>query len=417
MNIPFSDFQGLSDWLSGLGLFHMDLTLERMESWLAAGPKPRFGVLHVVGTNGKGSTATFAASGLRAHGLRVGLYTSPHFVSFRERILLDGEPLPEGHWTDMARRVLKRAPGLGLTYFEFLTALAVEAFAQERVDVAVMEAGLGGRYDAVTAVKGAVGQTSAVTLFTPFGLDHQAVLGVGLPAIAADKACALGPGEVAITGPQEREAMAALAVRADGVGGRLLALAPPAGLPEGAELGLPGRHQRGNAMLALAGSREILARLGRPVSMPAVLKGLGSAFIPGRMQAIPGRPRLILDGAHNAHALSALKESLDAAGESTAALVFACLADKDVDAMLPLVRSLTRGPILVPGIPGCQRSMDPSILARRIGPRAEAAFDLAQALERIAGGAEPVLICGSLYLLAEFYKKNPVFLQPGRNPG
>jgi len=164
----------------------MDLTLDRMAAFVARHGQPRFPVLHVVGTNGKGSTATVLAELLRAHGLRVGLCVSPHFITPRERILVDGAMLPEETWAQLGSRVFEEADGLELTYFEVLTALSVLAFEDAGVDVAVMEAGLGGRYDATNVLN------PALTVFTPIGMDHMHVLGDSLELIAMDKAGAYG---------------------------------------------------------------------------------------------------------------------------------------------------------------------------------------------------------------------------------
>ena len=192
----FNDFAAILAHLDGLSSFHWDLSLERIGQVLAqldlAAPgasAPKTLAVQVVGTNGKGSTASFLAALARAHGLRVGLYTSPHFVSVRERIMVDGRALPENEWVACANLVW-RAGGQELTYFEFITALAVAAFARAGVELGVWEAGLGGRHDATTVLP------VDLVLFTPMSLDHEAVLGSGLAAIAEDKAAALARGIV-----------------------------------------------------------------------------------------------------------------------------------------------------------------------------------------------------------------------------
>jgi Folylpolyglutamate synthase len=153
---------------------------------------PRFPVLHVVGTNGKGSTATILAELLQAHGLRVGLSVSPHFITPRERILVNGAMLPEETWARLGAQVFAQSEGLGLTYFEVLTALSLAAFEDAGVDVAIMEAGLGGRFDATNVL------SPALTVFTPIGMDHMNILGDTLEKIAADKAGAMRKGGLAV---------------------------------------------------------------------------------------------------------------------------------------------------------------------------------------------------------------------------
>jgi len=426
--------------LEALGLFHMDLSLGRMAAFVARAGRPAFRVLHVVGTNGKGSTATILSGLLRAHGLRVGLYTSPHFVSVRERVRVDGGMLPEAAWGRLGARALELSDGLGRPYFELLTALAVLAFGEAGCGVAVMEAGLGGRFDATNVLE------PELTLFTPIGLDHMNVLGSTLAEIAGDKAGAMRPGGLAVSAAQApgvrdvlervaRDAGSELVFAPDvlsyaraggtvtpgpvwsaGPGGR--GVAP--GMT-GLRLGLGGAHQEDNAGLALAAFCLWAARRGLAVRRDACRAAFADAFIPGRMQYTPagrGLPALLLDGGHNAHGLAALKTALDAEAVSPAALVFGCLRDKPLDAMLPLARTLTRGRLLACGIPSCPRACAPGELAALLGPGAEAHADVHAALAALgpaAEGAGPVLICGSLYLLGEFYTQHPWLLERAGN--
>jgi len=219
----------------------MDLRLDRMHRALAALglERPPHAAVQVLGTNGKGTTATLLAALCAAHGMACGLFTSPHFLSVRERVrcyhgdipgavatvATPGAPLgdgffPEAGWVDVAREVLAATADFGdagrLTYFELLTAMAARMFASRPVDVAVYEAGLGGSHDATTALD------RDMTVFAPMGMDHAHVLGPTLRDIARDKAGAIPPGGLAVTGPQEPEAMEALADRAREVGARLV---------------------------------------------------------------------------------------------------------------------------------------------------------------------------------------------------
>ena len=244
--MPFCSLQDVLRHLDALGLFHMDLGLDRMRRVLRALKleRPPFVVVQVAGTNGKGSTSAFLGALCAAHGCRTGLYTSPHFVSPEERIRINGTPVPGTAWPGPANRIVA-ASGEELTYFEFLTVLALLLFREAGVEVAILEAGLGGRHDATTAV------TADIVCFTPIAMDHAAVLGPTLGDSARDKAGAIRSGAPVLTAPQFPAAAQALTAAATACGAELSA-APP--LPPGwlPHLGLAGAHQLINAGLALA---------------------------------------------------------------------------------------------------------------------------------------------------------------------
>lgn len=436
----FPTFAALAAHLDRLGLFRMRPGLERMEAVLARLDlkRPPFVVAQVAGTNGKGSTSVMLAELAAAHGVRAGLHISPHFVSVRERILINGAMLPEESWAGLGSRLMQRG-GETLTYFEFVTCLAVMAFAEAGVDLAVMETGLGGAFDATTALE------ADIVLFTPIALDHQNVLGHSLEAIAADKAGAIRPGKPVLSGPQRPEALNRLERAALAAGANLRLADGVEALPRGVVTGMGGDHQTENARLALAGwrllRRDILppgAGSG-PASDPVrEAEGLRRARLPGRLHFLPprgdaagpfaacplGRPPMILDGAHNAHGLAALGAALARRDTAPAAVVFSCLADKDLDALLPLLRALSTGPVFVPPVAENPRALDPVSLAGRIGLNAVPAASFAEALglaavhmaERLpeafrAADREkarnPLLVCGSLYLLGEFFRFFP----------
>jgi len=430
----------------------MDLGLCRMRRALAAlGPdRPPHAAVQVLGTNGKGTTATLLAALCAAHGLTCGLFTSPHFLSVRERVrcyhgdipgavatiatiatvatvATPGAPLgdgffPEAEWVGAAREVLAATADLGdalrLTYFELLTAMAARMFAARHVDVAVYEAGLGGSHDATTALD------RDMTVFAPMGMDHAHVLGPTLHDIARDKAGAIPPGGLAVTGPQEPEAMAALADRARTVGARLvmarevldydaaagvlrpLNVAGP--VVKAATLGMPGAFQAGNAATALAAFFLLAEARGWAIRPDAVRRALGETRLPGRMQRLefPGAAgELLLDCAHNVPALVALEAALAAGGISPAAVIFTCLADKDFAGMAGIVRRLTAGPIVVPGLICPGRTRDAADVARGLGPDAEAVPDVAAALTRVRDIPGTVVVCGSMYLVAEVMER------------
>lgn len=395
------DYSQLAEYMDRLGLFHMDLSLDRMETFMAAHGMPNIPVVHVVGTNGKGSTSAFFGSIARAHGLKVGLFSSPHFISPRERIQVNRAMLSREVWVELASAVLSTSGGEDLTYFEFQTCLALLAFEREGVDVAVMEAGLGGKFDATNVL------APGLTLFTPIGMDHEKLLGSTLAEIAKDKAGAMHHESVALTGPQEADAMIQLQDRAQSVGARLMYSVDLAEPVRGVKLGLNGIHQTMNAQLALAGWRWFAA--GRDIRSEPRLENFGmeTVFVPGRLQTvdIDGRS-IMLDGAHNSHALTALSAALNAQNIRPECVVFACLKDKDLASMVPLVQALTDGPIFVPAMEN-ERAMGADVLAEALGGRARPALSMGEALEMGANVPGPTLVCGSLYLLAEFYRLYP----------
>ncbi len=426
----FTVFDDLARHLEGLGLFRILPELGRLRGVLSAlaVPAPRYAV-QVVGTNGKGSTSTFLESLARTQGLRTGLFTSPHFVSFRERIRLDGQTADETALLPHANAIMA-AGGGKLTYFEFVTALAALVFAEAEVDLAVMETGLGGSWDAVTALP------ADLVLFTPIGLDHCAILGDTPAAIARDKAGAIRQGKPVISAPQDPEVLRVLRE----VAARREASVAVAGglesLPETLRAGqrrlrLAGEHQHINAGLALAAWRHlspVFSRPNRTDDEDIITRGLCEAFIPGRLQSVPaspahGHPALLLDGAHNAHGVRALSAALAKRGVAPAAVIFSCLEDKNPAAMAAHVRILSGGPVFVPPIADNPRALSPESLADAIGLAARPMPGLREALHAAASlvterfpeedpEAHPVLLCGSLYLLAEFFAMRPECLEP-----
>jgi len=389
-----------------LGLFHMDLTLDRMQAFWDARGVPDISVIHVVGTNGKGSTSTFFGSIARAHGLKTGLFTSPHFSTPRERVQVNRTMLPRETWVELANEVLATPGGDALTYFEFQTCLAMLAFEREGVDLAIMEAGLGGKFDATNVF------SPCLTLFTPIGMDHEKILGPTLTDIAKDKAGAIHGGSQVITGIQMTEAMIPLQDRARAIGARFMFAVDMADPVDETKLGLMGIHQTANARLALAGWRWHAANTGFKSMPEAEAFGMESAFLPGRMQQveIDGRT-ILLDGAHNSHALEALDSALHAEDIRPGAVIFTCLADKDAGPMIARIKGLTDGPIIIPGMDN-ERACAPDKMASALGDRAITAPSMEEALALCQEAADPVLICGSLYLLAEFYNLYPQFLTP-----
>lgn len=419
----FSCFQDLLQHLDSLGLFHMDFGLSRVEYALDQLKlrSPSYGVIHVVGTNGKGSTSRNIAELAKAHGFHVGLYSSPHFLSPRERILIDGAQIAEDDWVRLGNDVMDAASKDGLTYFEFLTVLAILAYARAGVDLAIMEAGLGGKYDAANAIR------TDMTVYTSIGLDHTAILGDSIQAIATDKAGAMRPEIPVISTSQCEEAETVLRKHARATGApfslasELLDFDAAAGTatpvhvtgPKLSQLfpTMQGPHQQQNSHLALAVWLSYCEKHKYAVNPDACAAALATARVPGRFQHIPGEPEYILDGAHNPQALNALARTLEQTQIAPKAVIFACLKDKDLAGIAPAVASFTDGPLIIPELPDNERARSATETAAAMGGQAVASMK--DALELTKGIRGPVLICGSLYLLSEFFKLRPQALNDG----
>jgi dihydrofolate synthase / folylpolyglutamate synthase len=390
------------DYLDALQPLAMRFGLERMHRALAALGRPDrdLRVLHVGGTNGKGSTCAMAAAALEAAGHRVGLYTSPHLSRFHERIRVGGQAISDGDLSARVEEIRRACPwheggadGDRLTYFEFATLAGLLHFARERVDVAVVEVGLGGRFDATTAV------TPLVTVVTRVGMDHMQLLGDRLEDIAREKAGIFKAGVPAVVAhAQPPEALAALREEAARRG------APFHVAPASWDgpVALRGPHQLGNAALAAAALR-LLDGAGVPVPGPCIAEGIARARWPGRLEELGG---VVLDGAHNPDGAAALAAALRALYPGRPVeLVFGVLADKDHAGMMAALAGSARRVHLV--APDSPRARDPGSyreLARRSFPEVHQHRDLAEALACARGAAgDGALVCvaGSLYLVGE----------------
>jgi dihydrofolate synthase / folylpolyglutamate synthase len=389
-------------YLASLQPLTVRLGLERVERALDALGRPELGlaVLHVAGTNGKGSTCAMAAAALAAAGHRVGLYTSPHLVRFHERIALDGQPISDEALARLAAELRRACPwhdaggeGERLTYFEFATLLALLHFAREGVGAAVLEVGLGGRFDATNAVRPLACAVARI------GLDHTEILGPTLDAIAREKAGIFKAGvPAAVAHDQPPEALAALREEAVRRGAPLTVVEAPWTGP----VALPGPHQRGNAALAAAALR-LLAGAGLPVPEEAIARGIATARWPGRLETVGG---VLLDGAHNPDGAAALAAALEALHPGRPVeLVFGVLADKDHEGMLralaPAVRALH---LLAPRSPRGRAPATYLDLARSLCPAADVHASAADAIacaREAAGRVGITCVAGSLYLVGE----------------
>lgn len=360
-------------------------------------PQRALRIVHIAGTKGKGSTAAIAESVLRAHGMRTGLTTSPHVSCARERIVLDGTLIDERGFVELEDVVHAAAAAMSdaPSFFERMIAMALLAFARHRVDVAVVEVGLGGRLDATNVVQ------PASTGITRLGLDHTELLGPTIEAIAAEKAGIFKRGVPAFSVQQEPAARAVLVDVAGAVGAPLAFVEPD----ERLVVGLRGRHQQENASLALA----LLEGAGVPLRAPAVVRGLREVRWPARYERVLEVPPLIIDGAHNETSARALVEVVQAdpalAGRPLA-LVVGMLSGHDPHAFAAALAPLR--PQRVSAV-ACRspRTYPAQVVARALA-RGFGVCDsdaLAPALERAVAFARArrgaVLVTGSLYLAGE----------------
>jgi dihydrofolate synthase / folylpolyglutamate synthase len=411
--------------LTERGRFGVSLGLERVERLMAATGHPERG-LHgalVGGTNGKGSVVAMVRSMLVEAGHRVGTMPKPHLVSYRERIAVDGEPIPAADFAAAVERVLPAIDRVAAevgppTEFEALTAAAIAELARRRVDLAVVEVGMGGRLDATNVLD------LGVAAITNVQRDHEQYLGSTLTAIGGEKAPIIKPGNRAVTGAAGRGARpvldrcAALGVplarvgprqayraslRDTGWDGITIDLRTPSRNLAGLEVSLLGAHQAENAAVAVAVVDAIVERWSIGVDDAAVRRGLAAVRWPGRLELLDGSSvgvgRVLLDGAHNPAGAAALARALDGLGVRRPAIVFGAMRGKRVRAVLTALAPLEpRFVFTSVDDPGAHA---PDALARtwrRIGGReATTAADPAEAL-RLADG-DPIVVAGSLYLV------------------
>jgi dihydrofolate synthase/folylpolyglutamate synthase len=395
---------------------------------LLGDPQRAYPVIHVTGTNGKTSTARMIEALLRSRGLRTGLYTSPHLSSLRERICIDGEPLsPEGFVAaheDIApyAAMVDGQQPMRLSFFEMLTAMAFAAFADAPVDVAVIEVGLGGTWDATNIADG------QVAVVTPISLDHVTYLGDTVEAIATEKAGIIKPGAVAVLARQPDSAARVLArraaevsvpVRAEGtdfgvtsrelaVGGQRLELSGLGGSYPDVLLPLFGAYQAQNAACALAAAEAFTG--GGPLDGDLVRHAFAAVTAPGRLEVVRRSPVVIVDSAHNPAGMAVSVDGVtEAFGFGTLVAVLAVSADKDVAGMLEQLEPAAASLVVTRN--SAARSMDPQELLQLAAgvfgpervvaaPRLDDAIDVATTLaDEAADGPAPggagILITGS----------------------
>jgi len=402
--------------------FGIKFGLETMRALVAemGHPERACPALLVAGTNGKGSVVAYCDAALRASGLRTGRYTSPHLVRVSERIAVDGREISGtdleaavGAVRDAADRLVRRGVlAAHPTFFEVLTAAAFAHFRRKRVDVAVLEVGLGGRLDATNVAE------PIASAIVSVDLDHEVYLGRTIAAIAREKAGVMRRGRPTVVGPLAEEARRAVRERARATGARVVEarrgarFRPADGAldlrtPTAAHAGLralPGAHQRDNLLVAVRLLEEA-RRSGLPVDLSKLPEASAATRWPGRLERIPGDPPLLLDGAHNPAGARALAAHLAGRGEPFV-LLFGAMADKDLRG---LARELfPPASAIVLTRPRISRAAAPEEIARRAGrsaararrqPSVARALALARRLARAEGQATTVVVAGSLYLV------------------
>jgi dihydrofolate synthase/folylpolyglutamate synthase len=416
----------------------IDLVLNRIVRLLAnlGHPEQRLPhVIHVAGTNGKGSTCAFARAMLEAQGLRVHVYTSPHLVHFHERIRLAGSLISEEELSDLLEECEVANAGEPITFFEITTAAALLAFSRHPADALILEVGLGGRLDATNVVR-----RPAVTVITPVGLDHQEFLGDDLAGIAAEKAGIVKRGVPLIMGPQDDRARDVIERTADSVSAPLYAFGQDFFVhaergrmvyqDEDGLLDLPlprlrGPHQIDNAGTAIAALRHVHRNWAKE---SGIEQGLRRVEWPARLQRLTRGPLVALapegaevwlDGGHNPHAAHALSQALadfEERSEKPLYLICGMLKTKDAEGFFAPFRGLARHATTL-SIPGESVSRGAGELydtARKAGLDASPADDLEDAMMQVAAwthgrpgeGSPRILICGSLYLAGVVLAEN-----------
>ncbi|GAA3569571.1 folylpolyglutamate synthase/dihydrofolate synthase family protein [Microlunatus spumicola] len=400
---------------------------------LLGDPQHAYPVIHVTGTNGKGSTTAMIESLLRAAGLRTGRFTSPHLTSLTERISIDGEPISDERfdevWAELEPYVAivdaQQIDGVACTFFEIMTAMAFAAFADAPVDVAVIEVGLGGTWDATNVADG------GVAVVTPIDLDHTHLLGTTVAEIAREKAGIIKPGAHAILAGQPLEAAQVLLERCAEVGalpqregidfgvlgrqlavdGQLVRLNGAEGPVEDVFIPLHGAHQASNAGLALAAVEAFLGLKG--LNPDVVRDGFAAVTVPGRLEVVRRSPTVLLDAAHNPHGAAAAVATLGEAFDLNPLVgVIGVMADKDVRGLLQTFeQALTH--VVVTQVSSTSRGLPAEELGEiaaeifgaervTVAPRLDDAIEVAVGMAEGEGVGTPgVLVSGSVVLVGE----------------
>ncbi len=389
---PFNGYPEALSWLYGLERFGIKLGLENSRKLFAGleAELRKSRIFHVAGTNGKGSVCAMIDSICRGVGRRTGLFTSPHLVTFRERIQVNGEMIPENAVTEGLTKfrdtILDWQPHP--TFFEIVTALALNHFVEQKCDVIVLETGLGGRLDATNAV------ASNVSVITPVDMDHQQWLGETLPEIASEKAGIIRHDAPVISAPQKPDAEHVIRKRAAECRAPLQFVSKPY---ENSPISLRGSYQKWNAAVAIAA----VQRMGLDVSEEDIARGLLSVRWPARFQSFDDRT--VIDGAHNPASAGVLAQTWqETFGEEKATIIAAILSDKDTVGIIKALQPIAAR-LIVPRIRS-ERALEPSGIKKAadvLGLEAELAASFSDARENALSHRERILITGSLHFAGE----------------
>lgn len=412
------------NWLFGLESFGIKLGLENMNMLLEklGRPERTFRSIHVAGTNGKGSTSAFIASILNAEGYRTGLYTSPHFVQFEERIRINGQLISENEMLETAREVrraaeeLSREDGRLLTFFEVTTGIAFLYFSRKHVDYAVIEVGLGGRLDSTNVIE------PMLSVITHVALEHTAYLGNTLKAIAFEKGGIIKRGVPVITAEENREALEEIVSIAHQRQAELCIMRElldlsvlenswgelrldVIGSSEYSDVrsGLWGSYQLENIGLAVVAA-EKLQQLGVYLSERSIKDGIANVNWKGRLQIAHAAKEYVFDSAHNPDAMRALSSSIRDVTRENFTVVLGILSDKNIEEMMRHVRHFSRSVICVS--PKTKRARPVSDIldcAARNRLEAASASSVAEGMEKANSGSgkERVIVAGSLFTVGE----------------
>ena len=422
------DFERARSVKYGEQTFKLDRMRKLLE--LLGNPHEKIKTVHVAGTNGKGSTVAMVASMLRTSGYAVGVYTSPHLIDIRERVQIDGQMIGKNDFVEVVRTVAKAAEKLGeqATFFELMTAAAFAHFAEQAVDIAVIEVGLGGRLDSTNVI------TPLVSIVTGIDLDHTKLLGATKAQIAREKAGIFKKGVPALFFEQDPEVDAVIREVAADVGADLrivnkdiefssrFCVTPDLGPHtrvcmytktsrlEHVPVPLPGEHQAANCGLAMA-AVDVLKSFGFELPEDKLTAGLAATKVPGRMDVVSARPRILCDGAHNPAAMSALMRCVGAhVPYDSMVCIFGCCADKDIGEMIDKV-NLGADKVIFTRAATTPRAASPEDLQKlfqeRSGKMSQIARSVPDAIEmaiRAVSREDLVCVTGSFYVVGEALK-------------
>jgi len=433
------EYRNSLDYLFGLQRFGIKLGLSNITALLKHLGNPHQGLpaVHIAGSNGKGSTAAFLTSMLRQAGYCVGLYTSPHLIDFTERIQINGLPITEDRVVRLTDRIREVVGGMEksgelwpdpsilpgnfdpkkatITFFEFTTAMAFLYFREERVDLAVLETGMGGRLDATNVTD------PLLTLISPISLEHQQYLGKTLLQVAGEKAGIIKPGRPLLTTARQTRVMALLQEKCREVkapfyahgrdfrgmktGPRIMNFRGRSHRWKGLRLGLAGSHQVLNASLSLAAA-EMLLEMGFALEENHLRNGLAETKWPGRLEKVGDSPPVLLDGAHNPGATRVLRQALEEEfPRCRLILVLGIMSDKEIPKMMPNL--VPPADLLILTRPHMERAASLELLRKHVAPWKKPTLeigDVGDALQKAmseAGREDLVVVTGSLYTVGE----------------